>query len=53
MASERQGPSVTRQLEPPGLLARNYGYRTPLSLAAAHAIFGAILGGFYHLAPHG
>jgi hypothetical protein len=49
MASEQQGPSVTRQLEPPGPLARNYGYRTPLSLVTAHVIFGAILGGFYRL----
>jgi hypothetical protein len=49
MASEQHGPTVTRQLEPPGLLARNYGIRTPISVAAAHMIYGAILGGFYHL----
>jgi len=49
MASEEQGPSVTRQLEPPGFLARNYGIRTPLSVLAAHVVYGAILGGFYHL----
>jgi hypothetical protein len=47
MASEDQGPTVTRQLEPPGFLALNYGVRTPLSVLAAHAVFGAILGAFY------
>jgi hypothetical protein len=51
MASEEQGPSVTRQLEPPGFLALNYGARTPLSMVAAHLLFGAILGAFYRLAP--
>jgi len=49
MAGEAQGPTVTRQLEPPGFLARNYGIRTPLSVVVAHVIYGAILGGFYHL----
>ena len=29
MASEQHGPTVTRQLEPPGFLALNYGVRTP------------------------
>jgi len=47
MASEIQGPTVVRQLEPPGFLGRNYGIRTPLSALAAHAIFGAIIGAFY------
>lgn len=50
MASEEHGPTVTRQLEPPGFLARNYGFPTPVSVAIAHAIFGAILGAFYRLA---
>lgn len=50
MASEEQGPSVTRQLEPPGFLALNYGARTPLTMVAAHLLFGAILGGFYRVA---
>lgn len=49
MASEQQGPTVTRQLEPPGFLALNYGVRTPISSVLAHAVFGAILGGFYPL----
>ena len=48
MASELRGPTVVRQLEPPGFLARNYGLRTPLSVLFAHVVFGAIIGGFYH-----
>jgi hypothetical protein len=46
MASEQQGPTVMRQLEPPGFLALNYGYQTPLSVVVAHLAFGAILGAF-------
>ena len=49
MASEQQGPTVSRQLEPPGFLALNYGARTPLSVLGAHVIFGVILGAFYAL----
>jgi uncharacterized membrane protein YagU involved in acid resistance len=47
MASEQQGPTVVKQLEPPGFLALNYGYRTPLSVILAHIVYGAILGWFY------
>ncbi len=47
MASERRGPTPTRQLEPPGFLALNYGYRTPLSVILSHLVYGAILGAFY------
>ncbi len=47
MASELHGPTVVRQLEPPGFMARNYGIRTPLSLLLGHLVFGAILGFFY------
>jgi hypothetical protein len=47
MASEQQGPTVTRQLEPPGFFALNYGVRTPISVVVAHLLFGAIVGGFY------
>jgi len=49
MASEQQGPTPTRQLEPPGFLALNYGRRTPLSVLLAHLVYGAILGAFYRL----
>jgi hypothetical protein len=47
MASEQYGPTVVRQLEPPGFLALHYGVRTPISVVIAHVVFGAILGGFY------
>lgn len=50
MASEQHGPNATRQLEPPGFLALNYGYRTPLSVFLSHAAFGAILALLYHVA---
>jgi hypothetical protein len=47
MANEEYGPTVVRQLEPPGFLGMHYGIRTPLSVLIAHAVFGAILGAFY------
>jgi len=47
MASELQGPTVARQLEPPGFLALHYGRRTPLTVVMAHLVFGIILGIFY------
>jgi len=47
MASENQGPTVVRQLEPPGFLALHYGTRTPLFVLVAHVVFGVILGAFY------
>lgn len=49
MANEQQGPTVVRQLEPPGFMALNYGARTPISIMIAHIIFGMVLGGFYYL----
>jgi uncharacterized membrane protein YagU involved in acid resistance len=49
MASERHGPTAVRQLEPPGFMALNYGYQTPLSIFLSHAVFGAILGALYLL----
>jgi hypothetical protein len=51
MANEDQGPEPTRELEPPGFLALNYGERTPLMLVAAHLVYGVILGSFYRLRP--
>ncbi len=47
MASEQHGPTPTRQLQPPGFLALNYGHRTPIATLAAHLLYGAILGAFY------
>jgi hypothetical protein len=47
MANEQRGPTVVKQLEPPGFLGLHYGTRTPISILVAHAVFGAILGAFY------
>jgi hypothetical protein len=47
MASETYGPSVSRQLEPPGMFALNYGIRTPVSIVLSHIVYGIILGSFY------
>lgn len=44
MATEYDGPSGERRLEPPGFLGLNYGYRTPLTTILGHAAYGAILG---------
>jgi uncharacterized membrane protein YagU involved in acid resistance len=44
MASERAGPSSTAVLEPPGLLALNYGFQTPLVAVIAHILYGTVLG---------
>jgi uncharacterized membrane protein YagU involved in acid resistance len=46
MATVRSGPSLHAVLEPPGLLALNYGRETPIVALAAHVTFGAILGTF-------
>lgn len=47
MASKHHGPSPTRQLEPPGFMALNYGHATPALTLVAHVIFGILLGAFY------
>ena len=47
MANEQYGPTVVRQLEPPGFLGLHYGMRTPVSVLLAHIVFGAIIGAFY------
>ena len=49
MASESDGPSAQRPLEPPGFLARNYGNATPVSVMVGHVIFGAVIGLLYGL----
>jgi uncharacterized membrane protein YagU involved in acid resistance len=49
MATEERGPEPTRELEPPGFLALNYGRRTPEITLAAHVIYGTIIGAFYQL----
>jgi hypothetical protein len=50
MASERQGPTPTRALQPPGFLALHYGRQTPIVTLLAHIAYGALIGAFYHLA---
>jgi hypothetical protein len=47
MARPFQGPTPTRQLEPPGFLALNYGNGTPLITLFAHLVYGAVLAIFY------
>jgi hypothetical protein len=49
MASEYHGATSIRQLEPPGFLAMNYGYGTPLSTLFGQSLYGATLGGFLQL----
>lgn len=50
MATEGHGPHSSRGLQPPGFMARNYGWRTPLVTMAAHILYGLVLGVFY--VPH-
>jgi hypothetical protein len=47
MAGDDTGPEPTRELEPPGFMAANYGRRTMIVTILAHIVYGAILGGFY------
>lgn len=44
MASERAGPDSNAVLEPPGVLALNYGLMTPVVTIVAHVVYGAVLG---------
>jgi len=46
MAQPYQGPTPTRQLEPPGFFAMNYGRRTPIVTMIAHLVYGGVLGTF-------
>jgi len=43
MASHRAGPASTAVLEPPGLLALNYGAQTPAVAIVAHLVYGIVL----------
>jgi hypothetical protein len=49
MASEHEGPTGARPLEPPGFLALHYGFQTPISVFLAHVAYGAVLGAFYRV----
>jgi hypothetical protein len=44
MASEHHGVTMRRRLEPPGFLAMNYGFQTPLVTLSAQAVYGGVLG---------
>lgn len=46
MASEYDGPTDIRRLQPPGFLGLNYGYRTPLTTMIAQVSYGVVLGAF-------
>src|SRR5690606_32517937 len=47
MATDARGPEPTRELEPPGFMAMNYGRHTPIVTLIAHMGFGALMGTFY------
>lgn len=49
IATEYDGPSDRRRLEPPGFLGLNYGYRTPLVALIGHVVYGAVLGALFTL----
>ncbi len=44
IATEFDGPTSFRRLEPPGFMGLNYGRATPFSTVIGHLIYGAILG---------
>jgi hypothetical protein len=46
---EQEGPTPTKQLEPPGFMALNYGRRTPIAVILARLVYGTILGIFCRL----
>jgi hypothetical protein len=47
MAQPYRGPTPTKQLEPPGFFALNYGVGTPVVTMLAHLVYGGVLGLFY------
>ncbi len=47
MALPYQGPTPTKQLEPPGFFALNYGRGTPIVTLLAHLVYGGVLATFY------
>jgi hypothetical protein len=51
MASEYDGPSQRRRIEPPGNFGLNYGRQTPLITIAAQTLFGLILGAAFAMTP--
>ncbi len=49
MATEYDGPTSRRRLEPPGFLGLNYGRRTPMTTIAGHTLYGLLLGFGYQI----
>ncbi len=49
MASDYHGVTQRRQLEPPGFLGMNYGFRTPLTTLLGQLVYGLTLGAFVQL----
>ncbi len=47
MAQPYQGPTPTKQLQPPGFFALNYGRGTPLVTMLAHIVYGTLFAAFY------
>lgn len=47
MAHPYQGPTPTKQLQPPGFFALNYGKGTFLVTMIAHMLYGALFAAFY------
>lgn len=46
MASEYDGPTSRRRLEPPGFLGLNFGTRTPAITLLGQLVYGIVLGAF-------
>jgi hypothetical protein len=46
MASEFDGPTSRRRLEPPGFLGLHFGHRTPLITLLGQLVYGIVLGAF-------
>jgi hypothetical protein len=49
MATEYDGPTHLRRLEPPGFMGLNYGFRTPLTTLLAQTLYGTIVGLCYQI----
>jgi hypothetical protein len=48
IATDYDGPTSRRRLEPPGFLGLNYGLGTPLTALCAHVAYGLVIGlGYY------
>jgi hypothetical protein len=49
LATDYDGPSALRRLEPPGPFGLNYGRATPLTTVAAQALYGLVFALGFHL----